>query len=523
MTEKNRNFERIVIFAMVAMMYLSALTVLSTPSSDELEEREEIELMIMDSPPRPPVDVSSSIVNASPRSTVTLSNVPTSRWTQGCSATSAGMIFGYYDRNGYSNMYTGPANDGVCPLFELGQGKPGDSGYPFAGSCSIIVTAQGFDGRVIRGHTDDYWISYGNPGPDPWVVNGWTEHTWGDCTTDFMGTNQWKWDYQNNDGVIDVNKDGSTCLWTYSGNTKLYDYIPPASCGLPQTSLAHGMRLFAESRGYAVVFSGGNYQVYTQKTDNQVAGGFSFIDFQNEIDNGYPVMVQLTGHSMVGMGYDASTSPPTIYIHDTWGNYVAEMQWGGSYSGMDLKAVTVIHLNPSGNAPPMSSSESPSTGTAGVSTSISQLSIYIDDPENNSFDWTIETVPDIGSNSGTGETDGTKTCSISGLNYSMTYTWYVNATDSLPGGSGTYTRTVYTFITEFETEPPEITNVTDYPDPQDAGGYVNITCNVTDNVGVDEVWVNITYPVPLLVLMIISSGRMIHMVIVIHHPHISSP
>jgi len=32
------------------------------------------------------------------------------------------------------------------------------------------------------------------------------------------------------------------------------------------------------------------------------------------------------------------------------------------------------------------------------------------------------------------------------------------------------------------------------PDPQDAGGYVNISCNVTDNIAVDEVWVNITYP-----------------------------
>jgi len=42
--------------------------------------------------------------------------------------------------------------------------------------------------------------------------------------------------------------------------------------------------------------------------------------------------------------------------------------------------------------------------------------------------------------------------------------------------------------------PPEITSVMDTPDPQEVGGYVNITCDVDDNVGVDEVWVNITYP-----------------------------
>jgi hypothetical protein len=45
-----------------------------------------------------------------------------------------------------------------------------------------------------------------------------------------------------------------------------------------------------------------------------------------------------------------------------------------------------------------------------------------------------------------------------------------------------------------DTIPPEITNVLDEPDPQEIGGYVNITCDVTDNEVVDEVWVNITYP-----------------------------
>ena len=80
-----------------------------------------------------------------------------------------------------------------------------------------------------------------------------------------------------------------------------------------------------------------------------------------------------------------------------------------------------------------------------MSVSTSLLSIYIDDPEDDSFDWTIETSPDVGSSSGSGDTDGTKTCSIYSLSYSKTYTWYVNATDS---GSGIYTREVYTFSCE---------------------------------------------------------------------------
>ena len=42
---------------------------------------------------------------------------------------------------------------------------------------------------------------------------------------------------------------------------------------------------------------------------------------------------------------------------------------------------------------------------------------------------------------------------------------------------------------------PVITNVKITPGPQQRGGYLNISCNVIDNRGgVDEVWVNITYP-----------------------------
>jgi len=338
-------FRKGIVFVVIVLMVMVGIV-----TSEIGEENVKIEFNIINGPPFPDEDISELIVKNFSKSAVILSNVPTSRWTQGCSATSAGMIFGYYDLTGYSNMYNGPANDGVCPLSELGQGKPGDAGYPFDGSCSIIATAQGYDGRMAKGHTDDFWISYLSTGPDPWETYGWTEHTWGNCTADFMGTNQWKWDFDLN-GNRDTIVDGGTVIWTYSNNLKLYDYLPPSSYGLPQTALAHGMRLFVESRGYTVSYSDGNYQVYSQKTDNQVDGGFSFDDFKNEIDNGFPVMVQVYQHSMVGVGYDDSTNE--IYIHDTWGNYVSSMSWGGSYSGRELQAITVIHLDPPGNIPPV--------------------------------------------------------------------------------------------------------------------------------------------------------------------------
>ena len=330
----------------VALACLSAMGQAPAPSTvmDNLppEKRAMIEMTIIDSPPRPPAGVERPAVDVSRlnNKTTNLLAVPTSTWTYGCTATSAGMIFGYYDRNGYSNMYTGPTNGGVCPLTELGQGD--DPSSPLAGACSIIATQNGFDGRTTPGHVDDYWISYDSEGPDPWESGG-TEHTWGDCTADFLGTNQWKWDFMGGDGVKDFNTDGGTAVYSAGTNAKLYDCIPPASAGLPQTEACHGLRLFAESRGYTVL------ENYTQKVDAVVAGGFSFADYKTEIDNGFPVMIHVVGHTMVGVGYDDSTTPGTVYLHDTWDNALHYMDWGGEYmpgSGMGLvmQSVTIIHL-----------------------------------------------------------------------------------------------------------------------------------------------------------------------------------
>ncbi len=312
------------------IVFLSLCLIVAAAQADT------ISWMQMDSGPTRPADYDAPAVDLDnlSQTAVMLSNVPTSTWTYGCSATSAGMIFGYYDRTGYSNMYTGPTNGGLAPLTNLGQGI---GGTPIAGSCSIIATQNGFDGRTTRGHVDDYWISSGSNGPDPWQTNGWTEHTWGDCTADYMGTNQWKWD-TDQDGSIDSNFDGATTLWSYNSNAKLYDYTPPATIGLPQTALCHGMRLFAESRGYTVSTN------YTQKIDTLYAGGFSFSDYMIEIDSGCPVMVQVAGHSMVGVGYDSASS--LVYLHDTWDNSVHSMAWGGSYSSMSHQAMTVLRLAP---------------------------------------------------------------------------------------------------------------------------------------------------------------------------------
>jgi transcriptional regulator CtsR len=260
----------------------------------------------------------------------TLSNVPAFDWSYGCSATAAAMLFGYYDRAGYSNMYTGPTNGGVCPL---DNSIWGHTTYPSVtcGECPLSATHNGVDGGAIRGHVDDYWIDYGHTGPDPWVGNR-AEHTLGYCTGDYMGTNQWK--YSGIYGGFNI--DGGTLFFWYSNGDPLYDYIgdePSYRDG------CHGMRLFAESRGYTVLT---NFSQMIQGQGSDPTKGFTFADFQAEIDAGRPVLIQLDGHTMLGYGYNTIGS--IIYVHDTWDYNNHTMTWGGTYGGMQHLGVTVIRL-----------------------------------------------------------------------------------------------------------------------------------------------------------------------------------
>ena len=255
----------------------------------------------------------------------TLTEVPAFDWSYGCSPTAAAMLFGYYDRTGYSNMYTGPTDGGVCPL---DNSVWGETVYPgvICHECPLSATHEGVDGRTSRGYVGDYWIDYLDPGPDPWIVNGWTQHTHADCTGDFMGTSQ---------SAVD-NMDGGTTFYYYTNGDPLYDftgYEPDKRDG------CHGLRLFTESRSYSVTT---NFTQYIKGQGSIPIKGFTFDDFVAEIDAGRPVLIHVVGHTMLGYGYD--TADETIYIRDTWDHSNHQMTWGEDYNGLLHKGVTVIHI-----------------------------------------------------------------------------------------------------------------------------------------------------------------------------------
>jgi hypothetical protein len=77
--------------------------------------------------------------------------------------------------------------------------------------------------------------------------------------------------------------------------------------------------------------------------------------FKAQIDAGRPVMLNLAGHTIVGIGYDTATN--TVYLHDTWDYLTHTMTWGGSYSGMKLQSVSIVNL----------ATSAPTTNTLSVS------------------------------------------------------------------------------------------------------------------------------------------------------------
>lgn len=264
-----------------------------------------------------------------------LSNVPAFDWSYGCSATSGAMMAGYYDNNSFPNMYAGPENGGLCPTTNQ---------FWYPGECPLSATQQGYDGLATFGHVDDYWVAYESADPDPWIGN-WAEHADTECTGDFMKTNQSSY----------CNSDGSTTFFYWpDGSPTTYADLAGASAdpyeaskcpaGVGDTYADYdggcGLADFFTSRGYTWT------TMYNQYIEEVVSGGFTYAQFKAQIDAGRPVLIHVSGHTMLGYGY-SDTPSSTIYIHDTWDYSNHTMTWGGFYSGYLHFGVTVIELEPS--------------------------------------------------------------------------------------------------------------------------------------------------------------------------------
>jgi len=213
---------------------------------------------------------------------VYIDDVPDYEWDYGCFGTATGNLFGFWDRNGFPDFYTGPTAGGVAPLDS--RRSAGHQGIQ-----SLWASAAGVDGRPSNrpGHVDDYYVEYESVAPDPYVTARRTEHA-ADCIGDYIGLNQNKW--TNLNGECRGNIDGySFVFWESTGarrNARLG--LEP---GIPKRSeIPSGLVEWSRSKGY-------DAESFCQLPDfgpTVTAGrGFTFNDMKAEIDAGYPVLLFL--------------------------------------------------------------------------------------------------------------------------------------------------------------------------------------------------------------------------------------
>ena len=319
-----------------------------------LSDGTQLERMNIHGPAKPPpgtelerTPVTPSALNQ-PGATASLP-VPAYNWVFGCSAVSASMIGAYFDRNGLPNIYTGPGNGGVMPMDNSTVWGTWSDGYETYPLNPLIASRNGLEGRASRGSIDDYWVKYDSTASDPYITGGWTQHTPGDAFGDYMKTSQ----------SVYNNTDGATYFTWWKNGT-------PLTCGQMETqNLAtrdgtYGRKLFYEAHGISMT------DCYNQLTDNntgpEVIDSFSFADYKWQIDAGFPVILNLVGHSIVGIGY---ADPNTVYLNDTWDHVTHSMTWGGSYSGMLLRSVSVVNPVVSHPTPTLTGLNPSSTAAGG--------------------------------------------------------------------------------------------------------------------------------------------------------------
>jgi len=246
-----------------------------------------------------------------------LSNEPDYAWWYGCSPTSAGMMMGYYDRNGYGGLlYSNLVPGGVAESSTFGVAAWSTQAQ------STIASSR---------HVSDFYVSgYNASGDDvPGAPTGPLN-----SLADFMGTSQ----------DVYGNPNGATSFWNWTNGSRMTSSdIYGLGASYYNDSGMYGMLEYAQYAGYDVT------QLYNQYADSLgLTYGFTYDDYKAEIDAGRPVMVHVYtegvgGHSMMGYGYDESGGNYVV-LNDTWSAGPNTMLWGGSYGGMALSDVTVMEL-----------------------------------------------------------------------------------------------------------------------------------------------------------------------------------
>ena len=246
--------------------------------------------------------------------------------------------------------------------------------------------------------------------------------------------------------VYDIDKDGHLELVTAYGSTcKVWDLVDwSLDFEAPSTHKCSEPPDFANVVGdedlELIIPSGWAGQTLVYDSSYQLIYQFNeygICTITQDVDNdGLNEILYLRNDILIC--YDTAANAPTPSVRTDTPYYSERRTAAGEY-------IPPIDGSIVENSAPIFSAVAPSNGVTNVPVGTSSLSVTIKDPDGDLFDWTIETSPDIGSSQANGASNGSKSCSISGLSYSTTYHWFVNATDGT-----SWTRKLYSFTTESE-------------------------------------------------------------------------
>jgi len=207
---------------------------------------------------------------------VVLSQVPSYHWHHGCTPTSVAMVFGYYDKLGFDDLFIGSASSQTSAVNERiaskgdGSGSTSNPGTPGSGHIA--------DYAFYDGVNDD---SHDEPYPDMSEVDPDNAH-FDNCIADYLRTSR--------------SANGCHHGWTSLSNIyKLKNYCRWANSSYNLEVTRHGC-------------NGGNpltWELYCQ-----------------EIDLGRPVVLgvhtDLGSHSITAIGYRGDEENPEYACYNTW-------------------------------------------------------------------------------------------------------------------------------------------------------------------------------------------------------------
>lgn len=252
------------------------------------------------------------------------------RWWYGCSPTCAGMMMAYYDKNPYN--LNGIVYDLIPGGFAEDESflnpDPWYSANPFLNElvklCNMVIAS--------KEHALDFWTNPDDPSAgfrlneDPLASIRAGDPAGFNCLADFMGASQ------NNLSGTRGNPDGITWFW-FSSDGSILSSDSESWPGWYDFNYS-GMHGLVEWARYCQIISGQSMNAYaynqyiegyTPPSGPAPAAGFSFSDYQLEIDCGRPVMFLLmdwdldAAHSVLGVGYGYDpANQRLVYINDTW-------------------------------------------------------------------------------------------------------------------------------------------------------------------------------------------------------------